>query len=185
MLLKKIEPTIRNDAKLGDWLIISRGKDDSVSGNLIHVPNLHEVQLKKYKEKTIILSENVSGNEEIPENCVCLIIIKSENYPDILAHVSVRARNLNVPFAVCFNENKANEMLKLINNQTIVKLQNQEVILEKTEKKVEEKEKENVEENKKVQVVNAGDKYEKIYLELDEFNKNSVGAKSNNTQKNI
>jgi len=183
MLLKKIEPTIRNDAKLGDWLIISRGKSDSVSGNLIHVPNLHEVQLKKYKEKTIILSENVSGNEEIPENCVCLIIIKSESYPDILAHVSVRARNLNVPFAVCFNENKANEMLKLLNNQTIVKLQNQEVILEKTEKKAEENEKENTEENKKVQVVNAGDKYEKIYLELDEFNKNSVGAKSNNTQK--
>ena len=184
MLLKKIEPTIRNDAKLGDWLIISRGKEDSVSGNLIHVPNLHEVQLTKYPEKTIILSENVSGNEEIPENCVCLIIIKSENYPDILAHVSVRARNLNVPFAVCFNENKANDMLKLINNQTIVKLQNQEVILEKTEKKEDENKEENGnEEVKKVQVVKTGDKYEKIYLELEEFNKNSVGAKSNNTQK--
>ena len=62
MLLKKIEPTIRNDAKLGDWLIISRGKEDSVSGNLIHVPNLHEVQLTKYPEKTIILSENVRRN---------------------------------------------------------------------------------------------------------------------------
>ena len=75
-------------------------------------------------------------------------------------------------------------MLKLINNQTIVKLQNQEVILEKTEKKEDENKEENGnEEVKKVQVVKTGDKYEKIYLELEEFNKNSVGAKSNNTQK--
>ena len=42
------------------------------------------------------------------------------------------------------------------------------------------KEEENV---KKIQVLKTGEKYEKIFLELDEFNKNSVGAKSNNTQK--
>ena len=87
MLLKKIEPTIRKNAQLSDWLIISRGKNDFVTGNLISVKSLHEVQFKKYEEKTIILTENVNGNEEIPHNCTGLIIIKSENYPDILAHV--------------------------------------------------------------------------------------------------
>jgi hypothetical protein len=91
MLLKKIEPTIRTCAQLGDWLIISRGKNNKVFGKLTHVKNLHEVQFTKYPEKTIILTEAVSGNEEIPINCICLIIIKTENYPDILAHVSVRA----------------------------------------------------------------------------------------------
>ena len=58
----------------------------------------------KIFKPTIIISENVSGDEEIPINCKCLVIAKSENYPDLLAHLSVRARNLNVLFAVYFNE---------------------------------------------------------------------------------
>ena len=36
---------------------------------------------------------------------------------------------------------------------------------------------------KKVQVLKTGDKYKKIYLELDEFEKGLVGAKSTNTKK--
>ena len=127
MLLKKIEPTIRKCAEIGDWLIISRGKNNKIKGKVKHVKNLHDVQFMKYPEKTIILTETVSGNEEIPINCVCLIIIKSENYPDILAHVSVRARNLDVPFAVCFNEQKANDIMKLIDKNSEVNLENQEV----------------------------------------------------------
>ena len=143
----------------------------------------------KYPEKTIILTETVSGNEEIPINCVCLIIIKSENYPDILAHVSVRARNLDVPFAVCFNEQKANEIMKLIDKNSEVNLENQEVkiyeinINDNTNKENLENDNNNPEEIKKVQVLKTGDKYKKIYLELDEFEKNVVGAKSNNTKK--
>lgn len=184
MLLKKIEPTIRQNAQLGDWLVISRGKESNITGNLIHVPNLHEVQFTKYPEKTVILSENVSGNEEIPENCSCLIIIKSENYPDILAHVSVRARNLNVPFAVCFNENKANEILKLLNSKVEVKLNAQNIEIVRAAGGVgNESGAEGLSESKKIQVVHSGEKYEKIFLELNEFNKNSVGAKSNNTMK--
>ena len=182
MLIKKIEPTIRQNAQLGDWLIISRGKENIVSGNLIHVPNLHEVQFMKYEKPTIILSENVSGNEEIPENCRGLVIIKTDNYPDILAHVSVRARNLNVPFSVCFNEGTANEMLKLLNNKVDLILNDQNVKIEKSSN-VENNEKKEEENVKKIQVLKTGEKYEKIFLELDEFNKNSVGAKSNNTQK--
>ena len=184
MLLKKIEPTIRQNAQLGDWLIISRGKESHVKGKMIHVPNLHDVQFTKYPEKTVILTENVSGNEEVPINCSCLIIIKSENYPDILAHVSVRARNLNVPFAVCFNEGKANDILKLLNKKVEVNLENQEVLIKETSGDINNKEKDAEEEEiQKVQVLKTGDKYKKIYLELSEFDKNCVGAKSNNTKK--
>ena len=182
MLLKKIEPTIRKNAQLSDWLIISRGKNDYVKGNLITVKKLHEVQFKKYNEKTIIITENVDGNEEIPHNCVGLIIIKSENYPDILAHVSVRARNLNTVFCVCFNESKSNELLQLINNNVKVRIVDQKIEIEKiNDLNTEEKEEE--EKNTKINIVDSGDKYEKIYLELDEFNPNSVGAKSNNSKK--
>ena len=85
MLLKKIEPIIRKKANLGDWLIISRGVKNKIYGKLIFVKKLHDVQFTKYNEPTIIISQNISGDEEIPINCVCLVIIKSENYPDVLA----------------------------------------------------------------------------------------------------
>ena len=184
MLLKKIEPTIRHCAQLGDWLVISRGKESHVKGNMIHVPNLHDVQFTKYPEKTVILTENVSGNEEIPINCSCLIIIKSENYPDILAHVSVRARNLNVPFVVCFNEEKANNIMKLLNKKVEVNLENQEVLIKETSFSDYNNKNDNVEEEiQKIQVLKTGDEYKKIYLELSEFEKDCVGAKSNNTKK--
>ena len=79
MLLKKLEPIIRENAKLGEWLIISRGENNIVNGKLVFVKKLHEVQMNKYKEQTVIICENVAGDEEIPVNCSCLVIIKSEN----------------------------------------------------------------------------------------------------------
>ena len=184
MLLKKIEPIIRQNAKLGEWLIISRGNNDIVTGKLIHVPKLHDVQFTKYNEPTLIISENVSGDEEVPVNCKCLVIAKSDNYPDVLAHVSVRARNLNVPFAVCFNEKTSDEIFKLMGKNVDVKIQNQEFIfnISKGNKK-EKKTEENSEQNKKVKVVDSGKEYKSIFVELDEFDKTCVGAKANNTKK--
>ena len=184
ILLKKIEPTIRKNAELSDWLIISRGKSDFITGNLIHVKNLHEVQFMKYEEKTIILTENVDGNEEIPINCNGLIIIKSENYPDILAHVSVRARNLNCLFGVCFNESICDEMLKLINNKVKASIIDQKIHIEKIDDNISnDNDIKNEEKIEKVNIADVGDKYEKIFIELNEFNSKFVGAKSNNTQK--
>ena len=187
MLLKKIEPIIRQKANLGDWLIISRGAKNSIYGKLIFVKKLHEVQFTKYSEPTIIISENISGDEEIPINCVCLVIIKSENYPDVLAHVSVRARNLNVPFAVCFNEDKSNEILRLLWQNVEVNINNQEFVFTKSIKGINNKDKneeKNINESKKIKVADSGKEYKKIFLEMDEFEKNCVGAKSLNT-KNI
>jgi alpha-glucan,water dikinase len=152
MLLKKIEPIIRQKANLGDWLIISRGAKNSIYGKLIFVKKLHEVQFTKYSEPTIIISENISGDEEIPINCVSLVIIKSENYPDVLAHVSVRARNLNVPFAVCFNEDKSNEILRLLWQNVEVNINNQEFVFTKSIKGINNKDKneeKNINESKK------------------------------------
>ena len=186
MLLKKIEPIIRKNANLGDWLIISRGKENLVYGKLIHVKNLHEVQFHKYEQDTILVCENVSGDEEVPINCVCLMIIKSENYPDVLAPVSVRARNLNIPFVVCFNENKADNILKYLEKNIEVKLENQEVLTSLSEN-TGNKNKNNSEENKwpsKIKFIDDGNnKYKKIFLDLEEFDEKSVGAKSKNTKK--
>lgn len=37
-------------------------------------------------------------------------MIDGTDYPDVLAHVSVRARNLKVMFSVCFDETKIREL---------------------------------------------------------------------------
>ena len=187
MLLKKIEPIIRQKANLGDWLIISRGLKNKIFGKLQFVKKLHEVQFKKFTEPTIIISENISGDEEIPINCVCLVIIKSENYPDVLAHVSVRARNLNVPFAVCFDEKKTNDILRLLWQNVEIDINNQELISTKNIKENnndDKNEQKNININKKIKIEDIGKDYKKIFLEMEEFEKNCVGAKSLNT-KNI
>ena len=104
MILKKIEPILRNKANLGPWLIISRGDKEKVRGKVRFEKNLHSVQLETFENKTILLTENVGGNEEIPVNTNAVIILNPNNYPDMLAHVSVRARNLKVPLLVCFEQ---------------------------------------------------------------------------------
>ena len=187
MLMKKIEPFIRKNAKLGDWLYISRGnKKNKIYGKLVQVPKLEQEQFSKYAESKIIICSNISGDEEIPLGCVCLIIIKSENYPDILAHVSVRARNLGVPFLVCFNEEKANNILKLVNKSVNVSLMNNDVLILENKggndliNNINEMDEEFC---NKITLVDSGDEYKNIYLELDEFDENSVGQKSKNTQK--
>jgi hypothetical protein len=42
-----------------------------------------------------------------------MILLNSADYPDVLAHVSVRARNLKVLFAVFMNEDSYGDMKKL------------------------------------------------------------------------
>lgn len=66
-----------------------------------------------YDRRTILLCEKISGEEEVPNNVQAIILINPTDYPDVLAHVSVRARNLKVLLAVLFDESKCNDLLKL------------------------------------------------------------------------
>jgi len=40
-----------------------------------------------------LIIRNIKAEDDIPQNVAGLILINSYNYPDTLAHVSVRARN--------------------------------------------------------------------------------------------
>eukprot|EP00210_Caulerpa_lentillifera_P004353 g4151.t1 len=91
---------------LSSWQIIS---PVTAIGRVVSVPDLHEVQDTVYKEPTIILAERVSGEEEIPEGVVGLL---TPDAPDILSHVSVRARNMNVLFAACRDRWRLDEIKK-------------------------------------------------------------------------
>lgn len=48
--------------------------------------------------------EKVNGEEEVPSNVQAIVYMNPEtgDHPDVLAHVSVRARNLKVMLAVLF-----------------------------------------------------------------------------------
>lgn len=104
MIIKKIDPLVRKSAHLGDWLIVSPGRSHGARGYVERVHKLEDVMMKKYNQKTVLLVDIVSGEEEVPDNVQAIVMMNSSDYPDVLAHVSVRARNLKVLLAVNFNE---------------------------------------------------------------------------------
>jgi len=116
MILKKIDPHVRNCAHLGDWLIISQGRTHGSRGYVERVPVLRDVMHKTYSQRTILLVEKITGEEEVPSNVQAIIVLNASDYPDVLAHVSVRARNLKVLLTVNFNENTCNDLLKKVSN---------------------------------------------------------------------
>jgi alpha-glucan,water dikinase len=59
------------------------------------VDKLLSVQNKSYDKPTILVAKSVKGEEEIPDGVVGVI---TPDMPDVLSHVSVRARNCKVFF---------------------------------------------------------------------------------------
>lgn len=71
------------------------------------VNELLAVQNETYERPTILVAKSVRGEEEIPNGAVAVL---TPDMPDVLSHVSVRARNSKVVLSVlyfdgdCFNE---------------------------------------------------------------------------------
>jgi len=61
-----------------------------VKGFIEVVDELEHVQDKVYDRPTILVSGRVKGEEEIPDGAVAVL---TPDMPDVLSHVSVRARN--------------------------------------------------------------------------------------------
>ena len=184
VVMKKIEPILRQKANLGPWLIISRGDKEKVYGKVKFEKDLHKVQTEVYKEKTILIVENVGGNEEIPINCSGVIISNGNNYPDMLAHVSVRARNLKVPLIVSFDQGISKKLIENDNNTIELSIVNQSIDFKKVEEvsSLEDKNEE-AKDEQEVKPCEIEEKFEKAFIELNEFTSKKVGAKSNNTMK--
>ncbi|KAJ8569764.1 hypothetical protein K7X08_006341 [Anisodus acutangulus] len=98
-LVNRLDPVLRKTANLGSWQIISPVE---AVGYVIVVDELLSVQNKTYDKPTILVAKSVKGEEEIPDGAVALI---TPDMPDVLSHVSVRARNGKVCFATCFDTN--------------------------------------------------------------------------------
>jgi alpha-glucan,water dikinase len=99
LLLNRLDPVLRNIAHLGSWQVISPVE---VRGFVITVDELAKVQNEVYGRQTILVANRVKGEEEIPDGVVAVL---TPDMPDVLSHVSVRARNSKVCFATCFDPN--------------------------------------------------------------------------------
>ncbi|KAH9535846.1 hypothetical protein CY35_17G074900 [Sphagnum magellanicum] len=98
-LLNRLDPVIRKEAHMGSWQVIS---PVDVRGFVEVVEELEHVQDKVYERPTILVSGRVKGEEEIPDGAIAVL---TPDMPDVLSHVSVRARNSKVCFATCFDPN--------------------------------------------------------------------------------
>lgn len=98
-LLNRLDPILRQTAHLGSWQVISPVE---AVGYVVVVNELLSVQNKSYERPTILVARSVKGEEEIPDGAVAVL---TTDMPDVLSHVSVRARNSKVCFATCFDSN--------------------------------------------------------------------------------
>lgn len=96
-LVNRLDPVLRKTANLGSWQVISPVE---TVGYVEVVDELLAVQNKTYERPTILIAKSVRGEEEIPDGTVAVL---TPDMPDVLSHVSVRARNSKVCFATCFD----------------------------------------------------------------------------------
>lgn len=65
-LLAILEPVLRKTAGLGSWQVISPTAS-AVTGSLVAVPSLLQVQNERYTQPTVLLLDHVEGDAEIPD----------------------------------------------------------------------------------------------------------------------
>ena len=103
LLLNRLDPILRNIANLGHWQIISPVE---VHGFVTIIDDLLRVQNRAYDRPTILVANKVKGEEEIPDGVVAVL---TADMPDVLSHVSVRAKTCKVCFATCFDQKILND----------------------------------------------------------------------------
>ncbi len=97
MLLRFLDPLLRKSAALGDWQIISPRQ---ASGTVEIVDSLKSIQSRSFERPTVIVSDTVAGDEEIPRAVSAIITPATV---DVLSHLAVRARNTGILFATCYS----------------------------------------------------------------------------------
>lgn len=96
LLLRHLDPILREAAGLGDWQVISPGR---AVGRIHVVDRLLDVQGETFPEATVLVAAAVTGAEEIARGVTAVL---TPDTPDLVSHVAVRARNAGVLFATCF-----------------------------------------------------------------------------------
>eukprot|EP00798_Chlamydomonas_sp_ICE-L_P031141 gene31141-6281_t len=117
-LLSAVEPSLRRMTGAGDWQVISRGTEAPTEGVVRVESSLASVQYERCAKPTVLVIDHITGHEEVPENVVA--VLTSSECPDILSHSAVRARNMNVLMAACFDEKVMAEIKTLEHKDVVV-----------------------------------------------------------------
>ncbi|MCP4577531.1 MAG: hypothetical protein GY846_14745 [Deltaproteobacteria bacterium] len=107
MLLRHLNPILRKSADLGDWQVVSRGQG---LGQVEVTDSLGAVQNKSYDHSTVIVTDKIGGDEEIPQGITAII---TPDTTDIVSHVAIRARNAHVLIATCYDPETVNRLKSL------------------------------------------------------------------------
>jgi alpha-glucan,water dikinase len=170
-LLRHLDPLLRKAAHMGNWQIVSRGHG---AGKVEVVDSLRAIQRAKYDAPTIIVTDKVMGDEDIPDGVTAVI---APDVTDIVSHVAVRARNANLLFASC-HDNETLEHLKSLRGhflQLDVSPAGDVVIKETT---AQAKEPLQPEPKEKRNLSLVAKKFGKYALAISDFNEKVVGGKS-------
>ncbi|AQK82749.1 alpha-glucan water dikinase 1 chloroplastic isoform X1 [Zea mays] len=176
-LLNRFDPVLRNVAHLGSWQVISPVE---VSGYVVVVDELLAVQNKSYDKPTILVAKSVKGEEEIPDGVVGVI---TPDMPDVLSHVSVRARNSKVLFATCFDHTTLSELEGYDQKLFSFKPTSADITYrEITESELQQSSSPNAEVGHAVPSISLAKKkfLGKYAISAEEFSEEMVGAKSRN-----
>jgi alpha-glucan,water dikinase len=132
VLLRKIDPLLRKSAHMGNWQIVSPGHG---TGKLLVVNTLQSVQGERFSHQTVVLANNISGQEEIPEKITAVL---TADTTDIVSHVAIRARNGGVLLATCYDQKIVEDLEALEGHQVSVRTNAAgDVIFERTTEKEE------------------------------------------------
>jgi alpha-glucan,water dikinase len=112
LLLRRLDPLLRQAAGLGGWQLISPAQ---ASGRVRVVSRLRDVQAEHFDGATVLVADIVSGDEEIPAGVTAVI---TTDTPDLVSHVAVRARNSRLLFATCF-DTTIYERMKSLSDHTV------------------------------------------------------------------
>ncbi|CAE7208792.1 R1 [Symbiodinium natans] len=102
LILQRVEPVLRDIAHLPPWQMISP-VDKPIQGVFKLIDKMMGVQGEIFHTPTILLSGAVSGEEEVPDGVLGVLVRSAKEAPDILSHCAVRARNFGVLLATCFD----------------------------------------------------------------------------------
>ncbi|KAG2496808.1 hypothetical protein HYH03_005215 [Edaphochlamys debaryana] len=101
-ILGALEPQLRSASGGAPWQVVSQpGGGEAVSGTVVAVGALAEVQGSSYDVPTVLLAASLTGVEDIPPGVVAVL---TKSTTDVLSHLSIRARSQRVLLATCFDD---------------------------------------------------------------------------------
>jgi alpha-glucan,water dikinase len=173
LVLRYLEPVLRKSAHLGNWQVISHGEG---TAEVMVTEALKSVQGRSFSRPVLIVTDKVSGDEEISGGVVAII---TPAVIDLLAHLAVRARNSGVLFATCYDSGLIDSLKSLRGRDVKVGIRGGDVVFEESRNHTETAAARPV----SVRHVISRPSFTSYALTMEEFEEDNVGGKSNHLKR--